>query len=74
LKKTSNGPQKRINTDERIAVAKAHFINKWFSRKDYMKLFPRSSAPTMSRDLANGLAAELLRKRGEKNKTEYQFL
>lgn len=42
-----------------------------FSRKDYLRAFPAISSATASRDLKNGVAAGLLKRKGEDRLTRY---
>lgn len=51
-----------------------YFISKQkekFTRKDYLLTFKNISSATASRDLALGVALNLLKKHGSKNKTYY---
>ena len=56
----------------RLEQALSHFINKEFSRKEYMQLHKSISTATASRDLKNGVNCGLLDKRGEKTLTVYR--
>ena len=58
----------------RLITAQSHYINQWFSRKQYMKLHMRISTATASRDLKNGIDSDLLQSRGDKATTRYSFL
>ena len=60
--------------DERLLVAKLHFGDRKLTRKEYMMLFRTIGPATASRDLKAGLDAGLLRKKGEKARTEYYFV
>ena len=44
-----------------------------FTRKDYMAMFKIISATTASRDLKKALTEGIITKKGEHNKTVYQF-
>ena len=44
-----------------------------FTRKDYMNVFKNISSATASRDLKKGVALNLFKKSGQKNKTAYQL-
>lgn len=64
-----------INTSEsRLGRAKDYFKTSNFSRRDYMEFFKNISSATASRDLKNGIERKILKKRGLKNQTEYEFL
>ena len=58
---------------DRIEKARTHFGSKQFSRKNYMELFRDISPATASRDLKDGLEAEILKKSGKGNQTKYNF-
>ncbi len=58
---------------DRIEKARIHFKDNDFSRKDYMELFRDISTATASRDLKDGVDQKILQKKGEKNKTRYNF-
>ena len=57
----------------RIQYAKQYFIKKFFTRKDYIKLFKNISSATASRDLKYGVLKNKLRKYGERNQSRYKF-
>ena len=59
--------------DHRLVTAQERFGLQEFSRKDYRLVFKTISTATASRDLRNGVVSGLLVKRGEGNKTSYQF-
>ncbi len=59
---------------ERLTIARRMLNRKTFSRQDYMKLFKSISPVTASRDLAQGVRQEVLRRSGERRKSVYQFL
>lgn len=63
-------PKRRLTVEERLERAREGFGARWFTRKDYMKLFVGLSGATASRDLAE---AKSLNRRGSLNKTEYNF-
>ncbi|MFK8137464.1 MAG: Fic family protein [Bdellovibrionales bacterium] len=58
---------------DRLNLAKDHFQDHEFSRKDYLALFKNLSSATASRDLKNGLETKLLKKKGNANQTKYRF-
>jgi Fic family protein len=57
----------------RLAKARAELAGRWFSRKDYLSLFPRLSTASASRDLASALATRQLSSKGEQALTRYRF-
>ena len=57
----------------RIQFAKTKFMVSFFSRKDYMELFPNISSATASRDLKQAVSDNIIDKQGEISKTKYQF-
>jgi Fic family protein len=57
----------------RLAKARAALGRRWFSRKDYLSLFPRLSTATASRDLASALSARQLSSKGVRALTQYRF-
>lgn len=69
----SASPNRRLTMDERLEIARAEFKDAWFSRKDYLQLFPGVSTPTTSRDLAAAYKNKKLTKSGNLNKTKYRF-
>ena len=56
-----------------LAIARGHFSNQPFSRKQYLAYFKSISTATASRDLKLGVARELLVKSGEKSTTQYFY-
>jgi Fic family protein len=66
-------PKRRFTAEERLERAREEFGSRWFTRKDYLKLFPGISGPTASRDLAGALAEKLTESSGYLNKTKYKF-
>lgn len=66
-------PRRRSTSDERLRTARETLAKRWFNRKDYSALFPDISLPTASRDLVGAVTHKLMRKKGEKNQTKYQF-
>ncbi len=60
-------------SNDRIEMAAEHFAKLNFSRKDYMLLYKEISTATASRDLAKAVASGVLKVKGEKSKTKYQF-
>lgn len=62
------------NTPEaRIAFARKHFNQTWFSRQDYMRLLKIISPATASRDLKYAYKQALLDREGNKRITKYRF-
>ena len=57
----------------RIQYAKQYFIDQFFSRKDYIKLFKNISSATASRDMKYGVLENKLKKYGERNQSKYKF-
>lgn len=57
----------------RIQRAKEHFLDKSFSRKDYIQFQKTISTATASRDLAQAVKQDLLKKTGDKSLAEYSF-
>jgi hypothetical protein len=53
--------------------ARSEFGKARFSRKDYMKLHKTISTATASRDLAEGVAAGIMSRQGDKAAAEYRF-
>lgn len=61
-----------MNDEERITYFLEQFKEDNFSRKDYMKIFPKISGATASRDLQKALENGLLIRMGEKRLTRYK--
>ena len=59
--------------DDRLTFAKMHFGSGRLTRKAYMELFQTIGPATASRDLKAGLDSGMLKKKGEKARTEYYF-
>lgn len=59
---------------DRLNIYKNHHPNTRFSRKDYMNHFKTISSATASRDLNKGVEESILKKIGDKNTAEYQYL
>ncbi len=59
--------------ESRLARGRAHFGQRWFSRADYLRLHPRLSTATASRDLAAGVKKGRLESRGARRLTEYRL-
>jgi Fic family protein len=57
----------------RLAKARAELGSGWFSRKDYLSLFPRLSTASASRDLASALVDRQISSKGEHALTRYRF-
>ncbi len=66
-------PKLVISSRDRLNNAKANFGKKEFSRKEYLILLKSISSATASRDLKEGMEHKILKKKGEKNQTRYQF-
>ena len=58
----------------RLQRARAAFVQREFSRADYMQLFATISAPTASRDLRAAVDAGALARRGDKATARYSFM
>lgn len=67
----ANG-QEKMGDEERILYFLEHHAKSSFSRKDYMKIFPKISSSTASRDLQRALEIGLLEKEGDKRSTVYR--
>ncbi len=65
---------KPLSAKERVEVARDHFEDKQFSRKDYLKYFKTISTATASRDLKLGVDEGWLAKEGERANTVYSFV
>ncbi len=63
----------RILGSHRLEVAKEHFMNRSFSRKDYLALHKDISTATASRDLLEGTKKKMILKTGTKAQAIYQF-
>lgn len=57
----------------RLAKARTELGSRWFSRKDYLSLFPRLSTASASRDLRSALTTRQLASKGEHALTRYRF-
>lgn len=57
----------------RVAKARAELGRRWFSRRDYLALFPRLSTASASRDLAGAVANRELQSEGERALMRYRF-
>jgi Fic family protein len=66
-------PRRRLTVEERLDRARAKFGARWFTRKEYMKLFAGASGPTASRDLAEAVEGLALSREGTLNKAKYKF-
>jgi Fic family protein len=66
--------QKPENLDEggRLEYFLEHYAKSEFSRSDYLKVFPKISPSTASRDLLNAVEKGILEKYGEKRLTKYR--
>lgn len=63
---------KRIKENDRISMAIDFFVNKSFSRKDYLQLHKGLSTATASRDLQMAVDSGLFKKTGDKALTKYR--
>lgn len=63
----------RIDVDIRLSLAKDKFKSTFFSRKNYMEIFPEISTATASRDLKQALKNKMMESRGERNQAQYKF-
>lgn len=61
-----------MNDEERMAYFLEQFMGEDFSRKDYMKIFPKISGATASRDLQKALENGRLIRMGEKRLARYK--
>ena len=59
---------------DRLDLARDHFQNSEFTRKDYIKLFIDLSAPTATRDLRLGVEKKLIKRKGMDRTSKYYFL
>lgn len=57
----------------RLTMAREHFWQKTFTRKDYLDLHKNISTATASRDLSIAVEEKILARKGEKATTEYRF-
>ena len=57
----------------RLVKARKALGRSWFSRKQYLALFPRLSTASASRDLAKAVADGALNSQGERALTRYRF-
>ena len=58
----------------RLVYASSLLTDKWFSRKDYLGVFPDISTSTASRDLLFGVGSGILSQKGDHNQIMYQFI
>jgi Fic family protein len=59
--------------EERLRIARNHFIDKTFSRKQYLQLFKTISPVTASRDLKWGVETGILARTGDRRTAVYCF-
>jgi Fic family protein len=57
----------------RLTRARRSLGQRWFSRKDYLALFPKLSTASASRDLVGAVQSGALSTRGERALTRYHF-
>ena len=62
-----------LDVTQRLEKAKGFFVDRSFSRKDYMSFYKNISSATASRDLKEGIGKNLLVKMGKGNQTQYKF-
>lgn len=62
-----------VRSEDRLDRAREHFGSSEFTRAQYLRLLPRLSTATASRDLASGVSKRLLRRVGEKALARYRF-
>lgn len=60
--------------ESRMALARTHFVNQSFTRKDYLQLFKALSSATASRDLAAAVQGGHLLRNGDKATARYRFV
>ena len=63
-----------LSAADRIERARVHFGKESFSRKDYLGILKTISAATASRDLRKGVDGGVLKKKGDRSLTEYEFV
>ena len=63
----------RGDAPDRVAVARAQFARRWFSRAEYLALHRGISAVTASRDLAAATRDRRVERRGDKRLARYRF-
>ncbi|MBK6986424.1 MAG: Fic family protein [Bacteroidetes bacterium] len=68
--KTQN---KTLSSEDRMNLFKEQIKTNRFMRQDYLRVFKEISTATASRDLKQAIDFGLLKKIGDKNKTEYWF-
>jgi Fic family protein len=61
-----------VTAADRLEAAQRKLGRQWFSRKDYLGLFPRLSTATASRDLRGGVDSGRLQLRGSGRLSEYR--
>ena len=62
-----------LTSEARLNITHAHFGDRTFSRKDYLKCVKTISTATASRDLKEGVAGKRLIKQGSRAQTVYRF-
>lgn len=63
-----------LTSEGRLDLAKQHFKNQTFSRKQYLDFFKTISTATASRDLKFGIENKTLSKEGDKAVTVYAYI
>lgn len=63
----------KLGSSGRMEAARMRLGSKWFTRKDYLAVFPSLSSASASRDLAAATATGLVKKEGDKSLTRYRF-
>jgi hypothetical protein len=62
-----------LTPEKRLGVTRINFVKKTFSRKAGQNLFKTIATATASRDLAQGVAKNLLTRSGDKRTSVYRF-
>lgn len=70
---SSNLRGKPETPDSRLSMARRALGRRWFSRKQYLALFPRLSTASASRDIAKAVAKGDLAASGDRALTRYRF-
>lgn len=60
-------------SESRLEQAARELAGRRFARAHYVRLFPRISTATASRDLLTGVAGGLLDRDGDRARTRYRF-
>ncbi len=73
LEDVLNTQNKTLSSQDRVSLFKEQTKIKRFTRQDYLRAFKEISTATASRDLKQAVDLGLVKKTGDKNKTEYWF-